>query len=480
MGSTDSLNLDNIQGDILGDGLPKLSETFLFFTINDPRSFCQRLNQVSNEIASTTHVKDLRSGIANNAGGGIVPAVGANIAFSCHGLQKVTCSQASDLNTQDPAFDAGMKAGAASLADPLRSGSSDPAWEDVYLHPENVHGVILAAGSDDGICSQKLQTIMSIFGPSAGEVHRVSGKVRPGEMKGHEHFGYMDGVSQPAVQGIDTATPGQDIVSHGTFICGRNGDRFASQRPAWMIDGSFLCFRKLQQNVQDWNKFLVDASNQLGTWSDQLGSRLVGRWKSGCPIQLSPDFDDRNLAADPNRVNKFDFDSISNDFRCPMGAHIRKTNPRGDLGRATVNQFRILRRGIPYGNEVDADPTGERGLLFVCYQSNISQGFKFIQETWANQAVFASEGAGVDAIMGQSNSQKTINMRGLYPQDASRPLALSGINRFVVPKGGEYFFSPSMSALKTTLSTVREHGCTHQVGNHRSKATVPSITCHTQ
>lgn len=52
-----------------------------------------------------------------------------------------------------------------------------------------------------------------------------------------------------------------------------------------MTDGSFLCFRKLKQNVSDWNKFLVDASNQLGTWSDQLGARLIGRWKSGMSLQ---------------------------------------------------------------------------------------------------------------------------------------------------------------------------------------------------
>ena len=76
---------------------------------------------------------------------------------------------------------------------------------------------------------------------------------------------------------------------------------------------------------------------------------------TGCPVQLSPEFDDRNIAADPSRTNDFDFDSPGSanvDFRCPMAAHIRKTNPRNDLGsrgpNGTVNRFRILRRGIPY------------------------------------------------------------------------------------------------------------------------------------
>jgi len=93
-------------------------------------------------------------------------------------------------------------------------------------------------------------------------------------------FGFLDGVSEPAVEGVDTdVPPGQDTVSPGVILCNRSGDNVS--HPAWMTDGSFLCFRKLKQNVQDWDKFLVDASNQLGTWSGQLGARLVGRWKSG-------------------------------------------------------------------------------------------------------------------------------------------------------------------------------------------------------
>ena len=267
-------------------------------------------------------------------------------------------------------------------------------------------------------------------------------------------FGFNDGVSQPAVQDVDTSVPpGQDTIPQGVILCGRPGD--SVQRPAWMLDGSFLCFRKLKQDVPAWNQFLVQASNQLGTWSDQLGARLVGRWKSGCPVELSPEFDDVNIGNDPNRTNKFDFES-NNNFRCPMGAHVRKTNPRSDLGRGIVNQFRVLRRGIPYGEELDIDPSGERGLLFVCYQSNISKGFQFLQETWANKPAFFVEGAGLDAIIGQDNNDKTVTMKGLLPQDPSRAFELSGINRFVIPKGGEYFFTPSMTALRDTLANVKQ------------------------
>jgi deferrochelatase/peroxidase EfeB len=98
-------------------------------------------------------------------------------------------------------------------------------------------------------------------------------------------FGYNDGVSQPAIDGIDKALKGQDTIEQGVILCNRGSN--AGRRPDWMTDGSFMCFRKLEQNVPAWNKFLVDASNTLGTFSDQLGSRLIGRWKSGS-YTLSP------------------------------------------------------------------------------------------------------------------------------------------------------------------------------------------------
>lgn len=70
-------------------------------------------------------------------------------------------------------------------------------------------------------------------------------------------------------------------------------------RPLWALDGSFLVFRKLKQLVPEFNKFLTDnhLQNAAGTLTvqqgaDLLGARMVGRWKSGAPIDLSPTADD--------------------------------------------------------------------------------------------------------------------------------------------------------------------------------------------
>lgn len=108
------------------------------------------------------------------------------------------------------------------------------------------------------------------------------------------------------------------------------------------------------------------------------------------------------------------------------------------------------------GNELDADPKGTRGLLFVCYQSIIGNGFAFLQGQWANNRDFVRLGTGIDAVLGQLSKSEEVNMTGMFPQDAKRAVKLNAVSPFVIPRGGEYFFTPSMSALGGILSNVKE------------------------
>lgn len=60
------------------------------------------------------------------------------------------------------------------------------------------------------------------------------------------------------------------------------------KRPCWMVNGSFLAFRKLEQDVQRWidliNRFAdADCKNP-----DHCGAKLMGRWKSGKYPKTSP------------------------------------------------------------------------------------------------------------------------------------------------------------------------------------------------
>ena len=112
---------------------------------------------------------------------------------------------------------------------------------------------------------------------------------------------------------------------------------------------------------------------------------MVGRWKSGAPIDVTPLRDDPVLATDPQRNNNFQYDKTSQE-RCPFAAHTRKMNPRSDLGEEVVDPHRIIRRGIQFGPEVTHQESSthktekDRGLLFVSYQSNLAQGFQFLQK----------------------------------------------------------------------------------------------------
>ncbi|KAJ7698722.1 hypothetical protein B0H17DRAFT_1196819 [Mycena rosella] len=194
--------------------------------------------------------------------------------------------------------------------------------------------------------------------------------------------------------------------------------------------------------------------------SMSLGARMVGRWKSGAPVDLAPLVDDPALGADPTRNNNFAFahpdTTLATDqSRCPFSAHIRKTRPRADLGTPEDATHHIMRAGIPYGPEVtDAEASSsttsaECGLAFACYQSNIGNGFQFLTRFWANSATFVHSSVGVVPVIGAlASAQRVIG--GLNLTDFTNTTTLTA--NFIVSRGGEYFFTPSLSAIANPLS----------------------------
>lgn len=194
-------------------------------------------------------------------------------------------------------------------------------------------------------------------------------------------FGFMDGISNPAVSGFDTdVLPGQAVVPSGVILLKRPGDTLS--RPPWALDGTFMAFRKLQQRVPEFNAWTLanavqDPARNLSQKGGAalLGARMFGRWKSGAPTDLAPFADDPALGADPTRNNDFDFshpgeDITSNQTQCPFSAHIRKVNPRADLSETQDVNHHAMRASIAYGPEVtDTEnetsiTTEDRGLAF--------------------------------------------------------------------------------------------------------------------
>src|SRR5580704_5236717 len=140
--------------------------------------------------------------------------------------------------------------------------------------------------------------------------------------------------SQPGINGLTDPFPGQEMVDPGLFVLGYPGGGADPLPVPWMKNGSYMVFRQLQQLVPEFEAFVLTAANALGMDPVLLGARLVGRWKSGAPLALTPIQDDLAMAANPEQNNNFDFSDDQAQRRCPFGAHIRKTNPRSDSANA--------------------------------------------------------------------------------------------------------------------------------------------------
>jgi len=302
--------------------------------------------------------------------------------------------------------------------------------------------------------------------------------VRPGLEKGHEHFGWLDGVSQPGINGLVTPFPGQRLLDPGLFAFGYGPT--ANPPLPWMKNGAFMVFRRLKQLVPEFDNYLTSQAQTLGTDSVLLGGRLVGRWKSGAPIELTPAQDDTTMGPDAQRNNNFDFSDDQGERRCPFGAHIRKANPRADFGlpnnagvdpqTTAVDPHRIMRAGIPFGPEVSVAEAAngktvtDRGLMFVCYQTSIPEQFEFVQIKWANNPGFifgkkhpdgSPVAVGFDPIIGQNaappRARTTDEPVPNYPAGNVRS-TLNEPNDFIVPTAAGYFFVPSIEALTNELS----------------------------
>jgi Dyp-type peroxidase family len=417
-----------------------------------------------------------------------LPTPGLNIAFTHTGLAMLGAA------VESAEFVAGMAASRATLADP---GPED--WEILGPKQPPVHGVFLVTGATEAEVDHTIALRLAPFGGN-GWTHKFTevGTVRPGPFRGHEHFGYADGLSQPAVRGRiapdrplnpttgsnpSQAEPGRDLLWPGEFVFGYPGQHpkakdMADKGPCpepisdFTKNGAFLVFRRLRQYVPEFDLAVKAAALSIDPTgkalsADLLGAQLVGRWKSGAPLIRAPHADDPAVAAGTRGSLDFEFGGDRYGLLCPWAAHIRKVYSRDDVpgkigptheeveaAEAETQRHRMIRRGITYGPELRADEASsgktaeERGLLFVCYITNIAEQFEDVQKDRVNNPDFVQDGAGVDAIIGQSDTAGALPFTAATPfVDGEKPKF--DFKRFVHMEGGEYFFAPSLPAICT-------------------------------
>ena len=331
----------------------------------------------------------------------------------------------------------------------------------------------------------------------------VRGRLSTGE----RHYLTRRYVDPEDSRALTDSRPGQPLIWPGQFVFGYGGQRgndavlageVVAGGPDWMNDGSFLVFRRLRQDVATFRGETrrMCADTDLPLTAAQLEGRLVGRWPDGTPLMRNSERDDRDPMADRMAVNYFGFDEattpvrVSADpcagiedralvsselrgvqgapqddpgLRCPRFAHIRKVNPRDvaptDKGGAEDTLGRaIMRRGITWGAPYPDDPAaqadddGDRGLLFLAYQTRISKQFEVLNNDWMNGSDAPEGNAGQDLLVGQRYAGGKGDRKATLLWEGTE-VSLATDRHWVIPTGGGYFFTPSISTLRAFAGT---------------------------
>jgi deferrochelatase/peroxidase EfeB len=404
------------------------------------------------------------------------PDVCFNLGITFTGMQALGVPDSATISFPE-AYREGMAARASKIGD--WSDSAPEHWKPWFQASDAVHLILTLHADSAALLDQFERVMMSGLG---GQAFRITGRNEGAAFDGDEvHFGYRDNISQPRFAQVSPPGKfdGQPSAPLGTVLLGY---RTALEQLKWNLpdppvlgfNGAFNAFRVLEQDVFAFEGFLDRAAEQLldspladsllaigveqgvGSPSKRLAAmrevvaaKLLGRWRNGTPLALSP----RDPIPDP-RVSDTDFDYVDDNAgsNCPLGAHIRRTNPRGAkiVQRVANHTRRLVRRGMPYGprwgtTPHDADDGVERGLLgnFIC--ADLSAQFEAIYYDWINLGLQDPRITGSNDPLLGANQEDASWFDVVTSQGSVR---LRGLPRFVRTRGGAYTFLPSISALR--------------------------------
>ncbi|MBV1854364.1 Dyp-type peroxidase [Catellatospora tritici] len=365
-------------------------------------------------------------------------------------------------------FPESFRVGMASRAEQLRDhGVNAPAnWDKPFGTGEIHIGVSVFSGSEQ-TWRQTMDTARRQC--QVAGVMVVTEQDFGAQPDSRNSMGYKDSIGQPAIEGCGVeALPGQGRpIKAGEFILGypgESGQLLPMPCPDLLgRNGTFLGLRKYQTRVGTFNRFLREhaASEQE---RELLAAKLVGRWRSGAPLTLAPTRDDPALGADPRRNDDFTYADDPQGHRVPLGSHMRRMNPRDTTMTqlADVNIHRIIRRSTTYGAPYDPDAISDsddeiaRGIHFLFISAKAMATLEFLQQEWVNNGNFMDLGDERDPTIGLQEEGATFTI----PREPVRR-RIHDIHTFNVLRGGEYFFLPSLSALKWIGNLDHAAGARH-------------------
>jgi deferrochelatase/peroxidase EfeB len=371
----DSAAQDDIQGNII-PGFNKDHQHFLFLRICKAKEAKVFLREILPRISTMEEVIAFRRlyrskrfllGRHNT----YLCSTWVNIGFSHHAIELLAGKADADA-FGDRSFQLGLAQRSSYLGDPTSPSHNGSPRKWKVGGPKNEADIVLIVASDHTSVLDDLVDLLKLRANAAAleVIFQQRGDTLSGDLRGHEHFGFKDGVSQPGVRGklssapgdyitpryisagdsrrLYLAKPGQQLVWPGQFLLGEqrqstedqvNAAAAASNFPKWAKRGSYLVVRRLQQDVPAFYAFVCRGAARVGLTQEKFAAMLVGRWPSGAPILRVPGADDPALGDDDFANNHFIFDDdarpswLNPDSRIP-GRHVpagRRRFPRAGV-----------------------------------------------------------------------------------------------------------------------------------------------------
>jgi deferrochelatase/peroxidase EfeB len=368
------------------------------------------------------------------------------------------------------AFTEGAAARAKLVGD---TGPSAPEhWIDAFQKGRDHVIVTLHAISPDAIKTYT-ERLVALFAEDGGfrEIWRTDGMALIEMQNGQPvptakvHFGYTDGISMTTIRGGPEKYPPdhQEPCEPWLFVLQEQAENYIVPEPRELgLNGSFAVFKMIETDVVGFENFLQSNKDKIDP--ELLAAKICGRWRNGVPLALSPDTDSPRGGIAPDQMNNYGYVNADGSgdpkgLRCPVGAHMRRINPRGQpvtgqgVPGGSNNTHRLVRRGLPYGPAYD--PTKpydgiERGLLGYFINSNIENQYEFVLGHWVNDSEFAGavrlNPKSKDPMIGTQDPAESIFV---IPQANGTPsIKVTGFSTFVTTKAAAYCFLPSVTAIK--------------------------------
>jgi deferrochelatase/peroxidase EfeB len=278
-------------------------------------------------------------------------------------------------------------------------------------------------------------------------------------------FGYTDGISMTTIRGGPERYPkdGQQPCEPWLFVLREDAENYYVPEPRQLgANGSFAVFKMIMTDVVGFENFLQSNKDKIDP--ELLAAKMCGRWRNGVPLALSPDTDSPPGGLSPDQLNNYEYVNPDGSgdpkgVRCPVGAHMRRINPRGQpvTGQGepggSNNTHRLIRRGMPYGPSYDPKQPWdgiERGVLGYFINSSIENQYEFVLSQWVNDSAFAGavrlSPKARDPIIG---TQSLGDGSFVIPQaNGTAPIKITGLSTFTTTRAAAYCFLPSITAIK--------------------------------